>query len=521
MTINKKIFGFIIILLCFVFSQQASAHAVLLEATPGENAHLQKAPEEIRLTFNERLQDELYYIKVYDQESHQVSKKTTKLSINHKELSVKLPLLSQGTYTVVYHVISADSHPVEASYHFTVGQASASGQAAPSITNEHQHGGLQSYLLNGFYYFFFLAILGWLLIGIIRPLSIKEQRRSWFMSLSYFFSFVCILLSLSELLASTSGIDSRQLTDFFLHTSTGIVAGLRVILAILGLFLLQRNRWLDSLWFIAFLFIESYSGHAVTFSPAPLTVVLDALHLIAAAFWVGGLIYIVSHIRVNKKSLEGFLPFFSKGAFISIIVLILTGIVSTLLFLPHISAIIESSWGKLLMLKVIIVLLVVIIASIVRKRINMSHFSSFSKWFAVDLIMMLSIVFIVGFLTHMSPFPSNEPLDWQATKHHFSVDLTLAPKNPGVENTFELTVTDPHQEIQEVHLVVKDVQNGTPLEIPLKTASHTKQATNPLAYQASGPYLPHSGKYEIEVQILNQHDDYTVLNKTITVFKIK
>ena len=67
-----------ILIICSIFfilmiPQGVFAHALLEKATPAPDSQLQSPPTEIVLTFNERLEKELYSIKVFNEEGDMVS----------------------------------------------------------------------------------------------------------------------------------------------------------------------------------------------------------------------------------------------------------------------------------------------------------------------------------------------------------------------------------------------------------------------------------------------------------------
>src|SRR5690606_37774694 len=105
--------------------EPALAHASLTDAEPAAGSVLDEPPDAVRLTFNERLESGLYAIRVFDGRGREVTKDKAVLSPDRREVSVALPRLADGTYTVSYRVLSADGHPVAASYVFHVGDPAA------------------------------------------------------------------------------------------------------------------------------------------------------------------------------------------------------------------------------------------------------------------------------------------------------------------------------------------------------------------------------------------------------------
>lgn len=518
----KRIIALLILAFIVFIPYSADAHASLLDAYPVQYEQIQKAPKQILLTFNERLQDELYYIKVYDDDGKLVSKPKTNLSKDHKKLSVDLLPLKPGTYTVSYHIISADGHTIESSYLFTYGTKKSAVPTIPSNfkNNTHSHGGYQ-FLFYGAYYILFLAFAGWILLGIMRRETITNQKTEWYKALKFFFLIACVLLSLIEYRDAVSGFGNSQWSTFFLHTSTGIIAGISVILAILGQFILQKSRVIDGIWFVAIILLEAYNGHAATFAPVPVTVGLDAIHLMGAALWVGGLLYLGIHFR---KHAPGYLAFFSKWAFISLVVLVITGSITTLIFTPDLAALTKSTWGILLILKVFVVLLVYLIAAIIRSRLKAVNPHSTRNWLKVDVVMMLIILIIVGGMTHESPFPTNKPLEWQTTKNGYDVSTLVYPTNPSVTNTFSVTISSATEQVENIDLILRneDKKDLAPFEVPLKKVKSNPKSKNTLVtYEAKGAFISIPGKWQLELQIYDQNDNYTIVKKNMAIYRVK
>jgi copper transport protein len=156
------------ILLCLIMPAYASAHAILTNAKPAYNSQLEHSPSEISLTFNERLQKELYRITVYNNKAEAVCCEKAALSSDQRKITLKLPVLGQGHYTVSYVVISEDGHPIQESYLFTVG-SELSAPSTPekpeaSLHAGHSVSGPEGYWAYRIFYFFALLLLaGWVL----------------------------------------------------------------------------------------------------------------------------------------------------------------------------------------------------------------------------------------------------------------------------------------------------------------------------------------------------------------------
>ena len=100
----------------------AGAHAVLLRAVPPPGATLRVAPRRARLWFSERLEPVYSTASVWSEATGSaVAAGPTAVSADDPRLlSVALPPLPGGAYTVRYRVLSVDGHIAEGAYSFTV-----------------------------------------------------------------------------------------------------------------------------------------------------------------------------------------------------------------------------------------------------------------------------------------------------------------------------------------------------------------------------------------------------------------
>jgi methionine-rich copper-binding protein CopC len=99
----------------------AFAHAHLHEADPAAGSTVRSAPSEITLTFSEDVEPRFSTIEVHDVSGTRVDKADPHIaSGNARRLMVTVGGLKPGTYKVVWHATSVDTHRTEGSYRFTV-----------------------------------------------------------------------------------------------------------------------------------------------------------------------------------------------------------------------------------------------------------------------------------------------------------------------------------------------------------------------------------------------------------------
>jgi hypothetical protein len=99
----------------------AFAHAFLERASPPVGSEVGASPPELSLTFTEGVEPLFSTIEVRNPTGVPVTtSKPQGASDTKRRLAIELPKLPHGTYTVIWHVTSVDTHKTEGKYQFTV-----------------------------------------------------------------------------------------------------------------------------------------------------------------------------------------------------------------------------------------------------------------------------------------------------------------------------------------------------------------------------------------------------------------
>ena len=105
---------------------------------------------------------------------------------------------------------------------------------------------------------------------------------------------------------------------------------------------------------------------------------------------------------------------------------------------------------------------------------------------------MLIILIIVGVMTHLSPYPTNDPLDWRTSKMGYDVTALIYPINPGATNTINITVASGLEKVENVDLILKneDKSDLAPINVPLKKVkTQNKNGETIVTYNAKGGFF--------------------------------
>ncbi|NHV26545.1 copper homeostasis periplasmic binding protein CopC [Burkholderia sp. D-99] len=99
----------------------ASAHGKLESATPATGSTVDTAPDTLRLTFNEDLEPAFSSVKVSDANGNAVTRDKAKVdAANPRVMTVAMPTLVPGAYTVQWAAMTADAHRTKGTYTFRV-----------------------------------------------------------------------------------------------------------------------------------------------------------------------------------------------------------------------------------------------------------------------------------------------------------------------------------------------------------------------------------------------------------------
>jgi len=109
-------------------------------------------------------------------------------------------------------------------------------------------------------------------------------------------------------------------------------------------------------------------GHASELTPTALSLVADAVHVTAAALWLGGIVGLLMVLRMRSsstvRSTALIIGRFSRMAFWTVLALAIAGLTLTLTGSnANLQSLLTTTWGQLVLAKIGLTLIVVIIAA--------------------------------------------------------------------------------------------------------------------------------------------------------------
>ncbi|MGN3958340.1 copper resistance CopC/CopD family protein [Streptomyces sp. WAC8370] len=373
----------------------ASAHAALTGSDPRQGAVVDKAPAQVSLTFSESVSMDDDSLRVLDPKGKRVDDGSPS-GTGGTTYSVKLHAgLPDGTYTVTYQVVSADSHPVAGAYTFSVG---APSETSVSVSAQAAGGGFVGGLYGvGRYvsYAAFAVLVGgaaFVLACWPRGSGVRVVQR---LVVSGWLALTTATLLLLLLRGSYTG--SGKVADVFdlgllgevLQTKSGAALVSRLLLlAAAALFIAvlfgaydkrddEERRDLTfglavggSVVAVGLAATWAMSEHASVGLQAGLAMPVDVVHLIAVATWLGGLTALL--VALYRGPADTPVPTvavrrFSRLAFGSVVALVATGAYQSWRQLGSWTAFTDTRYGQLLLVKIGLVVVLVGVAYFSRR----------------------------------------------------------------------------------------------------------------------------------------------------------
>ena len=434
----------------FVAPGVASAHAILDSSSPASSSVLPESPREIRLDFNEKVEATLGDIRLFNSEQKEVAiEESVRSTFDSSVVTADLPSLDNGVYVVVWRVVSADGHPATGAFPFEIGE-STSGTADVLLSKVLAGidgssnldkpmalmrfiGFLSVIILIGF------MSLAWGTVFLELPSASRLLKVA---AIALAGSSIGILLLQGPVLEGSSWgsvFDASLIADV-VRQRLGIAVLIRLVCvvawgaAIILLPLRNRAWWQNLVVITSFVTLLTFStsGHSSAGSLPVLFIAIDVIHYAAISMWVGALVCLA--FLSKKNDVAAVAVRFSRMATWTMPITVVTGVVQGLHLMGGISGITDSSYGKYLITKMVLVVVIIALGTVGRRRLSQRSASSISgliKWESAIVILVLAVT---SFLVASSPnSASSQSMSFSATLVQGGIvaDLLVTPTKVG------------------------------------------------------------------------------------------
>jgi len=543
--------------LALLAPSSALAHAQLEGTSPERGAVVKQEPSAVIFRFDEPVEGNFGAVRVYDAQGNRVDEgdafhpdgEGPRLGVHLK------PGLVDGSYTATYRVVSADGHIVSSGFVFSIGKAGRAPQeTVAELTSGAGSGSVTETafgLARGLQYTAMALAVGGLVFLMLAWLpalaAVGGGGEEWARARRAFATRLRRVLLLAAALGAVSaaagvvleGAEAAGISGFSalketivretLETKFGTIWSLAAAAwVVFGLLVLLAYRpaagrpmawWRAALLALPLVFVvlePALSGHASTQSPVALLFPTNVLHVAAMSVWLGGLAALLFVAPRGTRELApaergrllaGTLSRFSQVALVAVGAILLTGLIQTYVYVRHLDALIDTGYGRAVLIKFCLLMVLIGIGAYNRRRsvprLNRIAAGGESPGRAGLLLRralrgeVALLIVVLGVTAALASYAP--PISAQSGP--FSTETTLGPTQ------LEMTVDPARVGANVIHLYLFDSKSGAPYakvkQIEVKAALPDKGISLPLEPQLSGP-----GHYTIPGALFNASGEW-------------
>jgi copper transport protein len=535
----------------------ASAHAYLVRTTPAASVTLNGPPPVVALTFDEPVEPRFAVVSVTDVNAQSETAAPLRRSATDPDtLVVPLKRIPQGWYLVYWRAISVDGHPVQGAFTFAVGPNPG---PAPQFTVPHLTQTATATPLLIARWAVFLTVMSAiglfvLRMFIARPLVRRVDGTTLrALTVAFVVASALGLAALPVYLEESTAIDS--LRSFFavgtlvpLWRTTAFNRGYFDLWICFALFCAaawialwvdraeQPRRTIASLLAVtgalaaatAALVFPGAAGHAGQTSPRGLAVFLDWSHLVAGSLWLGGLIglFVLWRSLPVARRVAGLIvcvPRFSNVAFVSVLVLLGTGTWASILHLPLLAALWQTSYGKVILIKVAILAATMplaavnllrnkpgLVAAVARPELGDRPARLLRVLVGSEAVLVVGAVFAAALLSSLAPPPPAFAQQSKAlarvgpgkvaetvNRLGYTLQVLVAPNRAAAPSSFALRITRNGQPVRNAEVTLAFGM----LDMEMPEQDYRLAERSPGVYERRAPALVMVGHWALTFTI--------------------
>ncbi|MFF0057817.1 copper resistance CopC/CopD family protein [Streptomyces microflavus] len=541
----------------------AAAHAVLTDSAPTRGAVVAEPPSQVDLEFSEAVSVSPDAIRVLDPSGRRVDDGRPSAKGDGSYAVGLSDATARGTYTVTYQVESADSHPVGGAFTFSVGEPSATS-VVPTVRDPDTGWVGRSYTAARFGAYTGMIIMtgGILMLLLCLPRGEEHPavRRptAWAWGLLWVCTLALLLLRGAYVSSGRVAdiTDVARLADTVRTKAGGLLALRLALLTCCAVLWRYRRRGrqappgrhrpsrglLAGTALVGMGLAWTWAGaeHASTGPQPYLAMPVDAVHLVAAGAWVGGLLVLAGAlIRAGDEVPTEAVTRFSRIAFISVCVLALTGLYQSWRQVGSLSALVDTRFGQLLLLKAAGVGLLLCLGQVSRrwtKRLarpqadgGRAPLRALRRWVSAEAVVGLCVIAATTALAATQPARTpSAAVAHEGTSATVSLEADFDTGGPKGEGSADIVVDPGRRGPNAVHVTLT-AQDGTPLDAPEIQASLTSRSGSigPLPvpvervsaghWSVSGFQVPVAGSWDLSLTVRTSDFDQATVRESFEI----
>ena len=456
------------------------AHAQLVASSPSPGTILEEPPTELRLVFSEPLESQVTSLDLVAQDGTELLVRAGEIDPDDPyALVATAPELADGVYSITWRTLSAaDGHTIEGFFTFGVGEIEG---GLPPVGPGSAHAETDA-----------IGVLGrWLTyIGLLLAIGLAAFHRFVIRNGPMPVALVRLIaaglaVSAVATLATAVGsaVEAGAGVDYLLGTRNGALQLARAAVAALGAIslLVAPRRWTGALAAATGLIgvvLLAAAGHAAAL-PGPVPVISQAVHVIAAGIWIGGLagllMLLVAPAVVSEEGrieMRSVVPRFSALALGSIGMVVLTGAYAAWMEMGALLDV-DTEYGRTLLMKAGLVAGALALGSLNyfdggRMR---PWLDGFRTRLSVEVMVAASVLLMTAVLATTPPIHAAGGVAIEPVPDAFGVvapqmEMHVVPGRPGV-NRVVVTTTDALASAAGMELGLDRLDTGTSTRVPL------------------------------------------------------
>jgi copper transport protein len=293
----------------------------------------------------------------------------------------------------------------------------------------------------------------------------------------------------------------------------------------------------------AVVFVPGLAGHAAQASPRALALFLDATHVATGSIWIGGLIgLLVLGLSLSRgHRTAGFVavvPRFSIVAFVSVNLLIASGVGRTVVELPTVSSLWQTSYGRTILVKVGLLGATMLIAAVNLLRTTPHLVASrerpefgapaaalLRRLVSVEVVIVAAVIVAAAVLSSLAP-PSKAlaalgevsahvgpgPVTSVVERNGYTLQVRVTPNRAAQQNEFSLALNRDGRPVTGANVTATFAM----LDMEMGQQAYDLKESDPGVYKHAAPALVMVGHWGITFDVEppgGQPFDATVIDR--------
>jgi len=487
--LGRSVRALLLILVLLWPASPAQAHAKLIKTNPAQGAILPVPPAAVEVFFSEAISPVNDKIRIVGPDGQRAD--DAKPVVDGAVLRLKLKEgAGRGTYLVSFRVISADSHPVPGGFTFSIGEQSATPAELPQAESDDT----VLWLLGITKYIGYAGLA--LLVGSVLVLTLlwparldrRDPKRLMWLGLGLVALSTVVSLYLQAPYTSGGGLSDVDSFDDVMSSRFGVVLLVRLAVLAVAAVLLRplvngAGGPADRVLVLGLAVIGAVTwplaGHPAGSPVAPVSIVVDAMHLGGVSVWLGGLVMLALFLvrRADQPEREAILPIWSRWAGLAVSVVLLAGLVSALIEVGTPTALVGTTYGRYILIKLALVGLLIGAASQARRLLLTA---TLRKIVIVELTIAAAILGVTAALTQTTPARTAETIaqapppaqlyttTLESPKFRLRVEIDPATRGDNLVHLFAFTPQGLPQKVEEWRVTVALPAAGIePVDVPM------------------------------------------------------